>query len=42
MTAGEIVRAVIGALESNRLPYMVVGSFSSNYHGISRSGEGSQ
>ena len=37
MTAGEMVRAVISALESNNIAYMVVGSFSSNFHGISRS-----
>ncbi len=36
MTTPEIVKAMIEALEKNDIPYMVVGSFSSNFYGISR------
>src|SRR5947209_667250 len=37
MTSDEAVLAVIAALESLGIPYMVVGSLSSNYYGIARS-----
>ena len=37
MTPQEATVAVIEALEATDIPYMVVGSFSSNYYGISRS-----
>ena len=37
MTSDEAALAVINALESLGLPYMLVGSFSSNYYGIGRS-----
>jgi hypothetical protein len=37
MTGDEAILAVIEALESSNVPYMVVGSLSSNYYGIPRS-----
>ena len=37
MTAPEIVSAVAGALNQLGIPYMLVGSFSSNYYGLPRS-----
>src|SRR5262249_25154484 len=37
MTSEEAALAVIDALETLHVPYMVVGSFSSNYYGIGRS-----
>src|SRR5262249_50667809 len=37
MTSEEAALAVIDALEKIGVPYMVVGSFSSNYYGIARS-----
>jgi hypothetical protein len=37
MTSEEAFLAVIDALEKHHVPYMVVGSFSSNYYGIARS-----
>lgn len=37
MTPEEAVLAVIDALESTGVPYMLVGSFSSNYYGVARS-----
>lgn len=33
----EITRKVIDTLESNGIPYMLVGAFSSNYYGVPRS-----
>lgn len=37
MTADEAVVAVIDALEATGVPYMIVGSLASNFHGIPRS-----
>lgn len=37
MTSEDATRAVMDALEALQVPYMVVGSFSSNYYGIARS-----
>ncbi len=37
MTADEAVVAVLEALETARVPYMIVGSLASNFHGIPRS-----
>ena len=37
MTSEEATVAVIDALEALSIPYMLVGSFSSNYYGIGRS-----
>lgn len=37
MTSEEAVLAVIDALEKHHVPYMVVGSFSSNFYGVERS-----
>jgi hypothetical protein len=37
VTADEAVVAVLGALEVAGLPYMIVGSLASNFHGIPRS-----
>jgi hypothetical protein len=37
MTTDEAALAVISALEGLDIPYMLVGSFSSNYYGIARS-----
>jgi hypothetical protein len=37
MTSEEATLAVIDALETLHIPYMLVGSFSSNYYGIGRS-----
>ncbi|HWE35219.1 MAG TPA: hypothetical protein VG406_01505 [Isosphaeraceae bacterium] len=37
MSGNEAVKAVIEALESHRIPYMVVGSYASNVYGIERS-----
>lgn len=37
MTSLEAARAAIDALEGLGIPYMLVGSFSSNYYGIPRS-----
>ncbi len=37
MTGQEALSVLIGMLDRENLPYMVVGSFSSNYHGIPRS-----
>ncbi len=36
MTGNEAVLAVIGELEALGIPYMVVGSFSSNFYGVDR------
>lgn len=36
MTSDEAAAAVIDALESLRVPYMLVGSFASNYYGVPR------
>jgi len=37
MTGQEALLLLVGILEEEKLPYMIVGSFSSNYHGIPRS-----
>lgn len=37
MTSEEAAMAVVDALEALQIPYMMVGSFSSNYYGIGRS-----
>lgn len=37
MTADEAVVAVLDALEAGGVPYMIVGSLASNFHGIPRS-----
>jgi hypothetical protein len=37
MTSQDVVKAVIRALEELSVPYMLVGSFSSNFYGIPRS-----
>lgn len=37
MTADEAVVAVLDALEATAVPYMIVGSLASNFHGIPRS-----
>jgi hypothetical protein len=37
VTPDEAVVAVIGALEASHLPYMIVGSLATNFHGIPRS-----
>ena len=37
MSAEEVVYLVVDALEALRVPYMVVGSFSSNLYGVPRS-----
>ncbi len=37
MTADEAVVAVLAALEAAGIPYMIVGSLASNFHGIPRS-----
>ncbi|HEY6360914.1 MAG TPA: hypothetical protein VIX63_07400 [Vicinamibacterales bacterium] len=37
MTADEAVVAVLDALEAAAIPYMIVGSLASNFHGIPRS-----
>lgn len=37
MTADQAVVAVIDALDAARIPYMIVGSLASNFHGIPRS-----
>jgi hypothetical protein len=37
MTSEQVAETVIGALEALAIPYMVVGSFSSNLYGIPRS-----
>ena len=37
MTADEAVVAVLDALETVGIPYMIVGSLASNFHGIPRS-----
>lgn len=37
MTSDEAIIAVVDALEASGLPYMVVGSLSSNYYGVPRS-----
>jgi hypothetical protein len=39
MNDSEAVVAVIEALRSHEIPYMVVGSYSSNYYGIDRSSQ---
>lgn len=39
MNAPGLTKAVIAALEESGIPYMLVGSFSSNYYGIPRSTE---
>ena len=36
MNSDEAVAAVIDALERSQIPYMVVGSFSSNFYGVAR------
>ena len=36
MTAGELLRRVVEALEAADIPYMVVGSFASTWHGAPR------
>lgn len=38
-TVGDVMLRVVDALESAGIPYMVVGSFSTNLHGIPRSTE---
>ncbi|MFO0808827.1 MAG: hypothetical protein U0746_09410 [Gemmataceae bacterium] len=40
MTSDEIAKAVVAALEEANVPYMIVGSFSSNLYGIPRSTKG--
>jgi predicted nucleotidyltransferase len=37
MTSEEVIGAVVDGLETLSIPYMLVGSFSSNYYGIGRS-----
>jgi hypothetical protein len=37
MTGPELLAQFLGILNDRELPYMVVGSFSSNYHGVPRS-----
>src|SRR5947209_26328 len=37
MTSDEAALAVLSALETLEIPYMLVGSFSSNYYGVARS-----
>ena len=37
MTEGEATLAVIDALNAQEIPYMLVGSFSTNFYGIPRS-----
>ena len=37
MTSEDATMAVVDALEALHIPYMLVGSFSSNYYGIGRS-----
>lgn len=37
MTSDEAALAIIDALEGHQVPYMLVGSFSSNYYGVTRS-----
>lgn len=37
MTADEAVVAVLAALEATGIPYMIVGSLASNFHGVPRS-----
>ena len=37
MTADDAVAAVLDAFEASEVPYMVVGSLASNFHGIPRS-----
>ena len=39
MTGDDATLAVIHCLESRGVPYMVVGSLSSNYHGVARSSQ---
>lgn len=36
MNPNDIVLKVVGALDRSQIPYMVVGSFSSNVHGVER------
>lgn len=36
MSGNEAVLAIIEALESHKIPYMIVGSYSSNVHGVER------
>lgn len=36
MTATEVFRRILGAVESAGIPYMLTGSFASSYHGIPR------
>lgn len=37
MTSEEIATAVVAAIEATAVPYMIVGSLSSNFYGIPRS-----
>jgi len=37
MTVSDVMLRVAAALERSRVPFMLVGAFSSNYHGIARS-----
>ena len=37
MTPGEAVVSVLAALDAAAIPYMLVGSLASNFHGIPRS-----
>ena len=36
MTASEVFRRILGAVESAGIPYMLTGSFASSYHGAPR------
>lgn len=37
VSAENLLERLLDALESEKLPYMLVGSFSSNFYGIARS-----
>lgn len=39
MTVNDVMLRVVDALDRARVPYMLVGAFSSNYHGVPRSTE---
>jgi hypothetical protein len=36
VTASEVFRRILGAVESTGIPYMLTGSFASSYHGTPR------
>jgi hypothetical protein len=36
VTAAEVFRRILGAVESAGIPYMLTGSFASSYHGAPR------